>query len=93
MAEYSPQAAKGDECYLFLFSGLEAHAGAGGNVEMHTERLVAIERKGAIHFEEMIVTSYLNGTVSGMSHQYSELLAALVGDDRVRCEQVFAWES
>src|SRR5580700_6751606 len=90
MAEDPAQTAKGDEGHLLFFSRLEPHTGSGRNVETHTPCLFAIERQRAIHFKEVVVASDLNGTVAGVAYEESYLLTALVGDDRIRCEKVFA---
>ena len=90
MAKDPAQAGKGDQSHLLFLSRLKSHAGAGGNIQTHASRLFAIESQRAIHFGEVVVTSNLNGPVAGMAHEKGNLVTPLVGDDRIRCKQVFA---
>src|SRR5258708_13856416 len=59
-------AAECGERDLLGFSGLEAHGGSGGNVEMHAERCRAVEIERLVRFEEVKMAAHLDRTVPGV---------------------------
>src|SRR5438552_3676772 len=61
--------------------GLEAHRGAGRDVEPHAARLLAVEPECRVGFEEVVVRADLDRPVAGVGHRQRHGLAAGVERD------------
>jgi hypothetical protein len=64
----SSLAAKRDEVHFLFFAGFEADGRSGGDIEAHAARGGAVEFESGVHFEKMIVTADLNGTVASVAN-------------------------
>src|SRR5262247_1706253 len=81
------------ECHqrdLARLPGLEAHRGAGRDVEPHAARLGAVKLQRRIGLEEMIVRAHLDRPVAGIRHRQGDGLAAGVELDLAILDEVFA---
>src|SRR5271157_456670 len=76
--------------FLFL-ARLEAHGGAGGDVEPHAARGVALKIEGLVHLEEMVVAPDLNGSIAPVAHDHARRAPAGVDCDRLVLEKILAW--
>src|SRR5258708_34367399 len=76
---------------FFLFSGLKAHGGAGGNVQSHPARRLPIEHESAINFKKVIVAADLNRPIAGVFHQNGCDATSDVRFDLSRLDEVFPW--
>jgi hypothetical protein len=87
-----PSAAKIRKHYFFFLAGLEAHRSAGGNVQPPTIRGGAVEREGAVGFEEMIVAADLDGTVARVLNEHANRPPTVIRLNRTGrfIEQVFS---
>src|SRR6185437_652481 len=68
---------------------LEAHRGAGGDIEPHAARLLAFELQRRIGFEEMIVRADLDRTVAGVGDRQRHGLAAGIELDLTVLDEEF----
>ncbi len=50
--------------HVALLAGFEAHGGAGGDVEAHAARLVAVEHQAFVGLEEVVVAADLDRPVA-----------------------------
>ena len=58
-----------DESDLAGLAGLEAHGGAGGDVEAQAAGLLAVEFEGAVGLGEMVVRADLDRSVAGVGDE------------------------
>src|SRR5882757_11394312 len=79
-----------DELHVAGLARLEAHRGAGGDVEPHAAGASAIEFQRRIGFEEMIVRADLDRTVAGIRHRQRHRLATGVELDLAVLDEEFA---
>src|SRR5258707_5757732 len=84
---------QGDQADLFLLAWLKAHGGAGGNVQAHTVGGLAIESKGRINLQEMVVATDLDRAIPRMLDERSDGFAPNLGLDVTRSliKQKFTW--
>src|SRR5258708_37883218 len=68
--EHAALAAVRHQLDLARLPGLEAHRGAGRDVEPHAARLVALEAQRLVGLEEMIVRADLDRPVAGVGDLY-----------------------
>src|SRR5215475_6303389 len=81
------------ECHqrdLARLPGLEAHRGAGRDVEPHAARLGAVKLQRRIGLEEMIVRAHLDRPVAGIRHRQGDGLAAGIELDLAVLDEGFA---
>src|SRR5213080_5002920 len=71
-------------------AGLEAHGGAGGDVEAHAAGFLALEFQRGIGFEEMIVRADLDRTIAGVGDGQRHGLAAGIEFDLAVLDEEFA---
>src|SRR5690554_3680761 len=74
--------------YELHFAGLprlEAHGGAGGDVEPHAAGLLAVEAERRVGFEEVVMRTHLDRTVTGVRHLEGDPGGAGVEFDFARC--------
>src|SRR5258708_8621086 len=69
----------GREPHGARLAGLEAHGGAGGDVEAHTLGPLAVEPESLVGLEEMIVAANLDRPVAGVGDLQRDRVAALAG--------------
>jgi hypothetical protein len=55
-----------------LLAGLEAHGGAGGDVQAHAARGLAVEAQRAVGFAEVVVRADLDRAVTGVLHHQGQ---------------------
>src|SRR5262245_28021207 len=79
-----------DQRDLTRLAGLEAHRGAGRNVETHAARLGAIEFQRRVGLEEMVVRAHLDRPIAGIRHRQRDGLAAGIELDLTITDEVFA---
>src|ERR1700722_11719773 len=89
-AEYAPLAAIGHELDLAGLAGLEAHRGAGRDVEPHAARLVAREAQRMVGLEEMIVRADRDRPVARVGDLDRHALGARVELDLAGLDEQFA---
>ena len=89
-AEHFALAAERDELDLARVARLEAHGGAGRDVQPHAVRRRAIEGEPAVHLEEMTVRSDLHRTIAAVADRDATRRAPRVQLDRIGCEKIFA---
>src|SRR5437868_14347218 len=65
-----------DELHIAGLAGLEADGGAGGDVEAHAARFLAVEFQRGIGLEEMVVRADLDRAVAGVGDRERHGLAA-----------------
>src|SRR6266852_3000313 len=63
-AVHDSRAAVSDEAHLARLARLEAHRGAGGDVEAEAPRLVALEAERRVGLEEMVMRAHLDRPVA-----------------------------
>ena len=81
----TPRARDRDERDGSRLAGLEAHGGAGRDVEAHAVGGAAVEVERAVRFDEVIVAADLDRTIAAVGdRRAATVLAALV---RARCRQ------
>src|SRR5581483_286376 len=80
-AEHPPAARKRHEAHLARLAGLEAHRGAGGNVEPASAGDVAVELQGLVGLGEVVVGADLDRPVAGVGDRQRHGLAAGVDLD------------
>src|SRR6516165_356350 len=68
----------------------EAHRGAGGDIEPHAARFLAVELQRRIGLEEMVMRADLDRPVAGIGDAERHRLAALVELDLARLDEHFA---
>ena len=68
-AEDRPLSAERDQLYHFLFSRLKANRRAGRNIKPKTKGCGPRKTQRAIGFEEVIMRTHLNRSVSGIEHR------------------------
>src|SRR6516225_4496122 len=68
---------------LARLPGFEAHRGAGGDIEPHAARLLAVEFQRRIGLEEMIMRADLDRPIAGIGDRQAQRLAAGVDLDLV----------
>src|ERR1700722_2434584 len=83
-------AGKRDQRDLARLPRLEAHRGAGRDVEAHAARLLAIELERRIGLEEMIMRADLDRPVAGVGDHERHGLAAGVESDFAGLDEHFA---
>src|SRR5579863_1150777 len=79
-----------DEMHLAGLTGFEPHGGAGGDVEPHAARFLAIEFQRRVGLEEMIVRADLDRAVSGIGNRERDRLPAGVEFDLAVLDEEFA---
>src|SRR5882757_5132790 len=79
-----------DELHITGLAGLEAHRGAGGDIEPHAAGLVSVEFQGRIGFEEVVVRADLDRAVAGVRYRQRHSLAAGVEFDLAVLDEEFA---
>ena len=77
-----------DQLHVAGLAGLEAHRGAGGDVEPHAARLLAVELQRRIGLEEMIVRADLDRPVAGIGDRQRHRLAAGIEFDLAVLDEV-----
>src|SRR5690348_8895951 len=82
--------AKRDERDVARLPRLEAHRGAGGDVEAHAARLLAVELQRRIGLEEMIMRADLDWPVAGVRDSERHDLTARIELDRAVLDEEFA---
>src|SRR5260370_6481774 len=79
-----------DQLHVAGLAGLEAHRGAGGDIEPHAARLLAVELQRRIGLEEMVVRADLDRPVAGIGDRQRHRLAAGVEFDFSVLDEEFA---
>src|SRR5207247_5027979 len=85
------RAADRDQLHLARVAWLEAHGGAGRDVEAHAVRRRAIEDEMAVDLEEMKMRSHLHVPIAVVADLDPPRRATSVQLDRIRREKIFAW--
>jgi hypothetical protein len=70
-----------DEGNSLGFARLEAHRGTGWDVEAPTGGCAAVEIERAVRLRKMVVTAYLNRSVTQVRHLYVESVATFIDHD------------
>ena len=78
----------GHEPHLARLAGLEAHGGAGGDVEPHALGALAVEVQRRVGLEEMIVAADLDRPVAGVGDLEGDRVAARVELDLARAATI-----
>src|SRR5260370_27527695 len=78
-----------DQLHVAGLAGLEAHRGAGGDIEPHAARLLAVELQRRIGLEEMVVRADLDRPVAGIGDRQRHRLAAGVELDFAVLDEEF----
>src|SRR5262249_52850471 len=84
-----PLAGERNERDLARLPRFKAHRGAGGDIEPHAARLLAIEFQRRIGLEEMIMRADLDRPIAGISDRQRHRLAASVDLDLVVLDEHF----
>src|ERR1700722_8263819 len=84
-----PLSRQRDEMHLAGLSRFEPHGGAGGDVEAHAARFLAIEFQRWIGLEEMIVRADLDRAVTGIGDRERDRLAASIELDIAVLDEEF----
>ena len=82
----------GREPHGARLAGLEAHGGAGGDVEPHALGALAVELQRLVGLEEMIVAADLDRPVAGVGDLDGDRIAALVELQLARSGDDFTWD-
>src|ERR1700737_3369570 len=85
-----PLASERDQRDLAGLTGLEAHGRAGGDIEAHTSRSLAIEPQLWIGLEEMVVRADLDRPIATIGDREGNRLAASIELDLTFLDQHFA---
>ena len=70
-----------DQLDFALLSGLEAHGGAGGDVQTKAFRGRALESQRLVGLEEVVVRAHLDGPITGVGDFHLERVAPGVDFD------------
>src|SRR5439155_23504794 len=73
-------------------SRLEPHRGAGRDIEPHAARLLAVEFKGRIGLEEVVMRADLDRSVAGVGDRERHRLAAGIEFDLAVLDEEFTWD-
>src|ERR1700722_10290060 len=79
-----------DELHVAGLSRLEAHRGAGRDVEPHAARLLAVELQRRIGLEKLVLGADLDRTVAGIGDRERHRLAAGIELDLAVLDEEFA---
>ena len=82
-ADEAPGAGVGGQRDLLGLAGLEAHARAGGDVEVHPPRPLALEAQRPVDLEEVEVRAHLDRPVAGVGDPQRPVVAAGIDLDVV----------
>src|SRR5216683_2099581 len=89
-AVHDSRAAVSDEAHLARLARLEAHRGAGGDVEAEAPRLVALEAERRVGLEEMVMRAHLDRPVASIGDLKLDGRTARVQFDLARLGDDFA---
>ena len=97
-AVHHPVAIQGDQFHRAGLARLEAHGGAGGDVEPIAPRLRPVKIQGGVGFGKVVVGTHLNGPVAGIGHDQAQggtaniELQLAVGEESLRDFSEQIWQ-